>query len=88
MNCEEQNRLATNAFWNLFERQKASGFNDEEAARRVCCIANARKMELTRKHEAGGISDDEYLDETALAIWVSVRAVSRWDYERNKANEV
>jgi hypothetical protein len=81
----ERDRIANDRFWELFEEEKTKGHSVGEAARRVCCITNAGKLELSRKRDAGEISEDSYIDGVAVLIRIGVEASRMWNWERSKA---
>jgi hypothetical protein len=80
----ERDRVANDRFWELFEQEKANGHSVDEAARRVCCITNAEKLELEHRRDAGEISEDEYIDGTAILIRIGVEASRTWNWEQAK----
>ena len=80
--CWEYDRIANERFWGLFDAEKAEGHSDGEGARRVLCGANAEKLNLSHKRDAGEIGDDEYIDAMSIAQRVAVQACRLWDRER------
>ena len=67
----------------LHGQEKANGYDDGEAARRVLCVVNVEKRRFAEMRGAGEIGDGKYIDAIAVLFRMAAQAGRIWDEKRN-----